>query len=82
METIFTAVLFFLGLLICLWNFERVSGFTPEIFLGTESLKTNKFVTKLMKKPSFCLFEGTDSVGVNFFERVEFSKEALMFIGH
>jgi hypothetical protein len=27
-----------------------------------ESLKTNKFLMKLKKKPSFCLFEGTDSI--------------------
>jgi hypothetical protein len=33
-----------------------------RIFLraGMESLKTNKFLMKLKKKPSFCLFEGAE----------------------
>jgi hypothetical protein len=38
------------------------SGFRPEICLGYGILKTNKFLMKLKKKPSFCLFEGSDSV--------------------
>jgi hypothetical protein len=32
------------------------AGFPPEILLGYGIFKTNKFLMKLKKKPSFCLF--------------------------